>query len=161
MNPEQIPLRDLHLPEAVDWWPPAPGWWFLAALLAAAVVRYLWAVVRHWRQGAARRAALAEHARLSRSYAADGNVVALAGELSALLRRAMLAYAPRQTVAGLTGDDWLQWLDRGLPAAPFTAGPGRPLAWLPYRGGGADVDVEALLDTVKKRLQTPLPKERA
>jgi len=23
-------LRDVQLPDAVDWWPPAPGWWVLA-----------------------------------------------------------------------------------------------------------------------------------
>ena len=27
MDPEQIPLRDLHLPEAIGLWPLAPGWW--------------------------------------------------------------------------------------------------------------------------------------
>ena len=32
MDPEQIPLRDLHLPEAIGWWPLAPGWWLLIAL---------------------------------------------------------------------------------------------------------------------------------
>ena len=32
MDPEQIPLRDLHLPEAIGWWPLAPGWWILIAI---------------------------------------------------------------------------------------------------------------------------------
>ncbi|MGH8222486.1 MAG: DUF4381 family protein, partial [Woeseiaceae bacterium] len=38
MDPQQIPLRDLHLPEAVGWWPPAPGWWLLIALAVAALL---------------------------------------------------------------------------------------------------------------------------
>ena len=28
-----LPLRDLHLPEPVGWWPPAPGWWILLLLV--------------------------------------------------------------------------------------------------------------------------------
>lgn len=162
MNPTEIPLRDLHLPDAVGWWPPAPGWWILAGLVAAGCLYYLARVWRQWRRGAARRAALAEHAHLSRRYAVDGDLVGLAGRLSSLLRRAMLAYAPRPTIAGLTGDAWLAWLDRGLPGAPFTRGAGASLAWLPYRGAGAagDVDARALLDAVRRRLKTPLPGER-
>ena len=29
-------LRGYHLPEAVSWWPPGPGWWLLARWLPAA-----------------------------------------------------------------------------------------------------------------------------
>ena len=29
----QPELRDIHLPEASLWWPPAPGWWISLALI--------------------------------------------------------------------------------------------------------------------------------
>lgn len=161
MNPEDLPLRDLHLPEPVGLWPLAPGWWVLIALSLALAGWGLWRLFLRWRRGSARRAALAELARLDRAYAEDGDAAALVRGLSSLTRRAMLAYAPRQQVAGLTGREWLAWLDRGMPQPVFEAGPGAGLENLPYRRDAASVaDVAALVDAVRLRLRTPLPEER-
>lgn len=160
MNPEQIPLRDLHLPEAVGWWPPASGWWLLLALAVAGLILAARALYRAHRRNAPRRLALKELARLRRAYRHDGDLARFVVGLSALLRRAMLAYAPRQEVAGLTGRAWLEWLDRGLDRQPFCEGPGRSLVELPYRDPARDrggVDVDGLVEAVRRRLQTPLP----
>jgi hypothetical protein len=159
MDPEQIALRDLHLPEAVGWWPPAPGWWLLFAVLLAVTAYGLVRAWRAYRRNAARRVALAELARLQQAWQADRDVIALGARLSPLLRRAMLAYVPRPEIAGLTGDAWLEWLDRGLDDRPFSAGPGRLLAELPYRRPVDlfDVDAPRLIETVRRRLATPLP----
>ncbi|HET6628492.1 MAG TPA: DUF4381 domain-containing protein [Woeseiaceae bacterium] len=162
MNPETLPLRDLHLPEAIGWWPPAPGWWLLLGLLLLGAALAVRALYRSHRRNAARRLALAELARLKQAWDADGNTAALAAAISDLLRRAMLAYAPRHEVAGLTGRAWLEWLDRGLERAPFSRGPGHKLEDLPYRDPAAsagEVDVDGLLKAVRRRLQTPLPEQ--
>lgn len=48
-NPALEQLRDIHLPQAVHWWPPAPGWWIVAALVLALTIwlsRYLLARYR-------------------------------------------------------------------------------------------------------------------
>jgi hypothetical protein len=160
MDPEQIPLRDLHLPEAVGWWPPAPGWWVLLGLVLLGVLLLLHKAWVRWRADAARRIALRELARLEDSWRDAPNPVLLATGLSELLRRTMLAYAPRKDVAGLTGQAWLQWLDRGLEDRVFTEGPGRALRELPYRRAdqaASELDVDALLDAVRRRLKMPLP----
>lgn len=160
MDPEQLPLRDLHLPEAIGLWPLAPGWWVLIILAIAGLVYLLYKRILRWRWNAARRLALRELARVRSDYEQGADPIALGKELSELVRRSMLAYAPRGEVAGLTGDSWLRWLDRGLADAPFTGGAGRNLETLPYQRPEKvqeEVDIAALIDAVQLRLKTPLP----
>ncbi|NCF23222.1 MAG: DUF4381 family protein [Gammaproteobacteria bacterium] len=159
MDPQQIPLRGLHLPEAVGWWPLAPGWWLLIVLLVAAAGLLLRAWLRWSARAAARRKALKQLEESRSAYAYHGNPVTLGAEVSELLRRTMLAYAPRAEVAGLTGDAWLAWLDRDLDEPRFREGPGRTLLELPYRNAetvGEDVDVDGMLAAVRERLRTPV-----
>jgi hypothetical protein len=163
MNPAELPLRDLHLPEPVGWWPLAPGWWMLIllALMAIALLIHQW--YQAWSQNAARRQALRVLDARVAEYARHGNAVRLGSELSGLLRRTMLAYAPRADVAGLTGDAWLAWLDRGMERPQFLQGDGRPLVEWPYRDPGTEIprpDVTAFVDAVRQRIRTPLPEGR-
>ena len=46
-------LRDIHLPEAVGYWPLAPGWWLLlvSALVLAGLI--VWTVRRYRRNATA------------------------------------------------------------------------------------------------------------
>ena len=162
MDPQQIPLRDLHLPELVGWWPLAPGWWVLIGLAVAGLAWLAYRSFKEWRRNAARRIALRELSRIQHDYQDGVDEISLAIELSELLRRSMLAYAPRNEVAGLTGEGWLRWLDQGLDDRPFSQGSGKNLESLPYRRRDAiedDVDVEGLIRAVKMRLQTPIPAE--
>ena len=89
MQPEPLPLRDIHLPAPVSWWPLADGWWWCVALLLLAAVALAW-----WWRGTpsrrARRAALAELAEIENDYARDGEGHACAQAVSRLLRRLAL-----------------------------------------------------------------------
>ncbi len=159
MDPSELPLRDLHLPEAVGWWPLAPGWWMLIALAFIAVSLVSMRAWRQWRFNAPRRRAMALLQRVEADYLDDRNLVRLGRRVSELLRRAMLAYAPRQEVAGLTGEAWLRWLDKDLPVPYFHTEGGKSLLQLPYQNPNTDiapVDVDALLSAVRLRLATPL-----
>lgn len=159
MDPQALPLRGLHLPEPVGWWPLAPGWWVLIAILVVASGFLIRTWVRRRAHSAARRNALRQLEESRSAYAYHGNPVVLGTEVSELLRRTMLAYAPRSEVAGLTGDAWLAWLDRDLDEPQFREGPGRSLLELPYRNPETladDVDVDGMLAAVRERLQTPV-----
>ena len=163
MDPEQIPLRDLHLPEAIGWWPLAPGWWLLIVLSVIALVFALRAWLRARARGAARRYALRELNAIERQYEERKNPVEFGANLSELLRRTMLAYAPRHDVAGLTGDAWLEWLDDGLAQPVFSNGPGRQIVELPYKNPDEDLnasDVDRLMAAVRHRVATPVGGKR-
>ncbi|MCH9695658.1 MAG: DUF4381 domain-containing protein [Gammaproteobacteria bacterium] len=159
MDPTELPLRDLHLPEAVSWWPLAPGWWFIIAVLAGLLVWLLRRAFDNWRANAPRRFAIRELGSIESDFRQHGNAVLMAQKVSELLRRSMLAYAPRNEVAGLTGESWLQWLDNGLSVPYFHTEGGKSLLQLPYRdpeSDVSDVDTNALLAAAKMRLATPV-----
>jgi Domain of unknown function (DUF4381) len=140
MKPDLSQLRDIHLPAAVPWWPPAPGWWALVALLliAAGLVYVIYARRRRNRW---RGSALTELARLR-----DASPQRLLREVSVLLRRVAISRFPRHDVAALTGEAWLAFLDRSLgDGAAFQSGVGRVLLSGPYATSHVEVDVVSLL----------------
>ncbi len=97
-------LHDIVLPHEVPWWPPAPGWIVLATILLATAIYYSILAFRRWKSDAYRRAALREL-----SGAASTEAVA------EILRRTALVIAPRETVATLGGESWIDWLAARSP----------------------------------------------
>lgn len=159
MDPTQLPIRDLHLPDPSGWWPLAVGWWCLMVVVAIGLGWLLWRALQRRKFFRPMRHALREFAAIEADYLQHRNAVVLSKQLSKLLRRGMLAYAPRQQVAGLTGESWLAWLDRDLPVPYFHTEGARNLLLLPYRDVDSDpgnVDINALLAAVKMRLGTPV-----
>jgi len=120
---QNLPLRDIHWPEPLRDWPPAPGWWaVLLLLLLAAAGSVLW-----WRRRnrSIIRQALAELQNLEQDPLLSP--VARCRRLSCLLRQVCLSLYPRETVAGLTGPSWLGFLDQALDQPRFSQGIGHHL----------------------------------
>ena len=146
-NPMQLPLRDVHYPDAVSWWPPAPGWWILLVIvLLTGGIIWWWQRRKRRLMASALRIARIEFDQLRTRYAADHDAGLLVRDLSILLRRLCVSIFPRTDSASLTGDRWLEFLDRPLPASRFTAGPGRILLDAPYRPQVAAAEMEPLLE---------------
>jgi hypothetical protein len=106
-------LYDIRGLGHISWWPLAPGWWGLLALMSLIGATIYWRRRRYWRswKGDARRALDRLDAGLT-----DKNVRETAASLSTLLRRIAMQRHSRQECAGLWGEDWLRWLSKKDPS---------------------------------------------
>ncbi len=116
MNPQSLPLRDIHLPPEPGFWPLAPGWWVLLGLVLLLALLGLW----RWRVTRLRRARLKSVKQLLRriatDYAAHQNTHRLAQDLSNLLRRHVRYVLGDAQATRLSGRDWADYLSHLLPA---------------------------------------------
>ncbi|HUQ52424.1 MAG TPA: DUF4381 domain-containing protein [Gammaproteobacteria bacterium] len=131
----QLPLRDIHLPGAIGWWPPAFGWWLVAALVLAGFAAY---AVYYYR-GRHKRAALRALTRVRAALEQGAEPVACLQYVSTILRRfamTSVGAAPVTDAAvdvpGLIGERWLHYLDGRWERTEFSAGLGRQLLVAPY-----------------------------
>ena len=159
MPPDSLPLRDIHLPPEISWWPPAPGWWLLL-LVSALLIAVIYMMRQHWQRRHLRRLALGQLEELERHYSEQTDTQELLQGLSRLLRQAARLHFPQSDCAGLVGEAWLTFLDQGSADNLFSKGVGRLLADGPYLPQSAKIDAEALLSLCRSWLQQlpPAPK---
>lgn len=154
-DPASLPLREIHLPESVGWWPPAPGWWILPCLVGlVAIAAWYSRLLYRRRRYSALNMARKELEEIRIRYAADRDSRSCAVAVSGLLRRLCISIFPRGETAGLTGNDWLAFLqervkvqagqeDNGNEELQDT---GRILLAAPYRQQVAAEEVESLIN---------------
>ena len=128
MNPLDQ-LQPLIAPEAIGFWPPAPGWWLLLLLIPALGwgiwrLRTLLPVKASKSRSEqpldpVRVAALAELASLPKPY--DGAPAgAWLQQINGLLKRLCRNHYPHSQSHTLNGRKWLAFLDNRCPAAGLT-----------------------------------------
>jgi hypothetical protein len=125
-------LQVVALPPPVPYTPQTWGWAVIGAVLLALLAWLAVRLVRRHRARRYRREALGELAALEAALADGTRRDGALAALPALAKRVALAAAPREQVAGLSSEAWLQWLDRSWRDGRFTRGPGRLLALLAY-----------------------------
>ena len=102
-----LPLKDLHLPPAISWWPLAPGWYALMGLLLIAVLSITLRLFYRYRQRRYWRLAKRQIEQLKQQDATAATV----GDLAYLLKQIALIYFPDRQAAQLSGQQWLRFLD--------------------------------------------------
>lgn len=105
-------LRDIHLPQTGGFWPPAPGWWLLAALLLIAITALIWLIRRRYQRNRWLRLAKTELARLERTAAKQPQWFA---EVNQLLKRVARERYPDQYPEACSGEQWQTFLLEHLP----------------------------------------------
>ncbi|NEX16707.1 MAG: hypothetical protein C1943_08775 [Halochromatium sp.] len=145
MNPDLQPLdlrplRDIHDSLGNPWWPLAPGWWLILALIIG-LMALVWSYrsgrrlvlpaipllhIGDWRWDARRELQRLRHA------GQDESLKVRLAELSELLKRIAMARHGRRTCADLHGQAWLDWLSEQDPAGFDWRSHGQLLIRAPY-----------------------------
>jgi hypothetical protein len=141
-------LKDIHLPDPVSWWPPAPGWWLLAIISIAAVWAISHFIISYINRNLYRKEARQELKRLKdiRLGQSSRDIVE---QLARLLRRVAIQTCGREAVAPLVGEAWLHFLDSKGETDQFTDGPGKVLGEGHYQPT-VEVDLDQLFPLVEK-----------
>jgi len=159
----EIPLRDIHLPDAVSWWPPAIGWWLLPiiiAVLAYGVYKFI-QIKKQQEKTAYRKMALKELKKIKNKFSNQPPSMECLRDISQLLRRIALSYLPREDVASLTGTQWVSQLNHLAQEATFTNTHAELLLHGPYKKQ-FDFDQSELFDSCEKWIkQLPAQAVRA
>lgn len=142
-------LADIHLPEPVSFWPPAPGWWVLAVLLLiAGVLFWRWYARRYARQEVCRQA-LAELQRCYERYAdtpemdTDARKLQFTNDVNSVLRRVALVHFPNRGVASLGGQEWVDFIRQNGDSSGLDDQLAAALSYGRFQTR-CDVDVDAL-----------------
>ncbi|MBE9538936.1 MAG: DUF4381 domain-containing protein [Proteobacteria bacterium] len=153
MNP-QDPLAALHPlrdPGAISWWPLAPGWWVLIALAVLAIAVLAYYLLKRYRANAYRRLALQQlvsiHAQLGAANPVEKQ--AAASDTNALLKAVALRIFPRHDIAALSGEAWLEFLNKSRRSDAEATAFAEDFATAVYAQNTPDIDTEQLFQASK------------
>jgi hypothetical protein len=144
-------LKDIPPPAPVSYMPQTVGWWVVAAVIVLGALVLAFFKWRAWERNRYRREAQAELMAIESAVADPARRADALAAIPALVKRTVLAWAPRQVVAPMSGDAWLRYLDRTYARGGFAQGPGRALGALAYGGSAIENDeLTALLNLLHR-----------
>ncbi len=159
LTPQNLELRDIHLPDPISWWPIAPGWWLLIVSLFL-IITVIFILRKIYLGKQLKRDITAELENIKQQFYKTQNKSQLAKSLSILLRRASITYYPENNIAGLTGNNWLNYLDITNSNASsdrvFQSDTGEVLLSAPYLPDNSiqDYDAQALIQLCESWLRS-------
>lgn len=163
-DPQQ--LADIHLPDSISYWPIAPGWWIVAALmLILLIATLLWQKNRHSRRflnhnqrvKLLKSQAQNELKAIYSDYKNHNNAHESTRQLSVFLRRYALSLYPREKIASVIDEQWLQQLDKLSGSDQYSKKFAQLLTAVPYQAEHKSIDKQLLSElfvAAKQLVQT-------
>ncbi len=144
----ELELRDIHLPDASLWWPPAPGWWIAAVLLLVLGLLAPW-LIRRLRYKPVNRLSLGELETIRNGFNSGQGKNDVIKDTAALLRRTLIAYRGREGFAASTGNAWTAQLQALVAGEKFSQAQLELLGHHRYQRD-SDCDIEELLQACER-----------
>lgn len=153
MNPQDAllaQLRDIHGAPEAPWWPPAPGWWLLAALVLIALVLLARYSLRRYRAQQRRQRLLHFIEWIEAGVDPEQSPGQYLADLNRVFKLVALRAFSDAPCAQMTGAAWVAFLRSKLDGEDEQAL--AALAEGPYRPA-ADFDVAALTGLARRWVQ--------
>lgn len=148
--PELAELKDIHLPDPITFWPPAPSVW-ITLIATIVIIALIYTLVNKFiRRSVLKRVALGELKLIAnQSFTEQERLSAL----GTLVRRIAISRFEQREVASLSGGDWLTFLDNTFDpsgkANLFREGHGQLLGDARY---GTDTELDTISLTALHQL---------
>ena len=108
-------LQDIHGAAEPSWWPPAPGWWVVGAILFALLAYALVILIRRLRVHLRRRRLLRQLDALDQSLDPRARPADYLAALNRLFRAIAIRAFPASGCARLQGREWVEFVRERLP----------------------------------------------
>lgn len=151
-----LELKDISPPGEPGWWLLAPGY-MIIILLILSLSALLWLVLLRRKSRRKFTAAKLELERIRLTHLTSQDSQQLARELAQWLKQVSLLAFPQSRLEGITGSDWLSFLDSSLGDASFTRGDGKIFADAIYQRC-ANPDARRLLTLCERWLLAVKPR---
>lgn len=137
-------MQDIIEPAAAGFWPPATGVWLIGVLVMVWVVAAIVLLRIRRSQNAYRRAGIQALRNIRLGLDTPDGKSAAIQELAVLLKRVAMTAYDRDTVAALSGERWLAFLDDTMAGGAFSSAAGHLLTKITYAPSDLLLDEEAL-----------------
>jgi hypothetical protein len=131
-NPQVQGIKEIILPEPVSYTPQTVGCWILFSIIGLLFIWWAWRRYVTWRFNRYRREALTELAEIEQHLNRKPERISALAAMAALVKRTAIHAFGRSNVAELSGQTWLEFLDRTGAGDNFSHGQDRLLSEFAY-----------------------------